>query len=251
MRQDDDADGPILPKPLAEHAEEEGHYVDIHTIDNPHFTDYSHYQSVGEGLASTATLDEDGRIVVSFDLQKKLPDLHEDHAPEVDEFAVDTEAWKTRNVPKLSIVIMIVGSRGDVQPYVALGKRLLQDGHRVRIATHDTFRKFVRSAGLEFHNIGGDPQQLMSYMVKNPGLIPGIESMTNGDIGRKRDMLREMINGCWRACYEPDDETGQAFAPDVIISNPPAFGHVHCAEALGIPLQLSFSALMLICRFAC
>ncbi|EPQ50594.1 UDP-Glycosyltransferase/glycogen phosphorylase [Gloeophyllum trabeum ATCC 11539] len=136
---------------------------------------------------------------------------------------------------------MIVGSRGDVQPYVALGKRLVQDGHRVRIATHETFRKFVRSAGLEFFNIGGDPQQLMSYMVKNPGLIPGIESLTNGDIGRKRDMLREMINGCWQACYEPDDETGEAFSADAIISNPPAFGHIHCAEALGIPLLLSFT----------
>ena len=50
-----------------------------------------------------------------------------------------------------------------------------------------------------------------------------------------------MINGCWKACYEPDDTSGHIFAADAIISNPPAFAHVHCAEALGIPLQLSFS----------
>lgn len=52
-----------------------------------------------------------------------------------------------------------------------------------------------------------------------------------------------MINGCWKACYEPDDTSGKVFAADAIISNPPAFAHVHCAEALGIPLLLTFSEL--------
>lgn len=56
---------------------------------------------------------------------------------------------------------------GDVQPYVALGKLLLKDGHRIRIATHETFRSFITEAGLEFFNIGGNPQDLMSYMVKS------------------------------------------------------------------------------------
>jgi hypothetical protein len=50
-----------------------------------------------------------------------------------------------------------------------------------------------------------------------------------------------MINGCWKACYEPDDMSGESFTADAIISNPPAFAHVHCAEALGIPITLSFS----------
>ena len=56
---------------------------------------------------------------------------------------------------------------GDVQPYVALGQRLVKDGHRVRIATHETFKDFVTGAGLEFFSIGGNPQDLMNYMVKS------------------------------------------------------------------------------------
>jgi UDP:flavonoid glycosyltransferase YjiC (YdhE family) len=56
---------------------------------------------------------------------------------------------------------------GDVQPYIALGKELVKHRHRVRIATHETFQDFVRNEGLEFFNIGGNPQQLMSYMVKS------------------------------------------------------------------------------------
>lgn len=72
--------------------------------------------------------------------------------------------------------------------------------------------------------------------------MPGMESLTNGDISRKREMLKEMISGCWMACHAPCPKTGQSFAADAIISNPPAFAHVHCAEALGVPLQMSFSA---------
>lgn len=56
---------------------------------------------------------------------------------------------------------------GDAQPYIALGQRLMRDGHRVRFATHDIFKPVVDEAGLEFFGIGGDPQDLMSYMVKS------------------------------------------------------------------------------------
>jgi sterol 3beta-glucosyltransferase len=143
---------------------------------------------------------------------------------------------------KQTIGLTAIHYTGDVQPFVALGKRLKHHGHNVRIATHGTFKSFVKGAGLRFFNIGGDPEQLMSYMVRNPGLIPGFESLTNGDIGLKRKMVAEYLDGCWRACYEADEDEDQlSFAADAIISNPPAFAHIHCAEALGIPLQLSFS----------
>jgi UDP:flavonoid glycosyltransferase YjiC (YdhE family) len=56
---------------------------------------------------------------------------------------------------------------GDVQPYVALGQLLRKDGHRIRIATHEIFRSFVTDSGLEFFSIGGDPHELMSYMVRS------------------------------------------------------------------------------------
>ena len=70
------------------------------------------------------------------------------------------------------IVVFLVGSRGDVQPYISLGQRLIAHGHRVRIATHGRFADFVRGHGLEFASIGGDPEALLAFAVQNPGLIP-------------------------------------------------------------------------------
>ncbi|KAM0645102.1 hypothetical protein ACHAQF_001066 [Verticillium nonalfalfae] len=146
-------------------------------------------------------------------------------------------AWAT----KLNIVIHVVGSRGDVQPFVALGSELQRYGHRVRLATHDVFEDFVRKAGIEFYPIGGDPAELMAYMVKNPGLIPSMESLAAGEIQKKRYMVEEMLEKSWESCIKADRLTGDPFVADAIIANPPSFAHVHCAQALGIPVHIMFT----------
>lgn len=114
-------------------------------------------------------------------------------------------------------------------------------GHRVRIATHNVFEQFILEAGLEFYPIGGDPADLMSYMVKNPGLIPSLDSVREGDIQKKQLMMAEILHGCWQSCLMPDPITNAPFVANAIIANPPSFAHIHCAQALGIPLHLMFT----------
>jgi UDP:flavonoid glycosyltransferase YjiC (YdhE family) len=157
--------------------------------------------------------------------------------------------------PRLNVVIQVVGSRGDVQPFVALGKVLKETyGHRVRLATHPIFKDFVQEYGLEFFSIGGDPSQLMAFMVKNPGLMPGFRSVFSGDVGQRRRDVAEYIQGCWRSCYkagdgnnEPSDDDSSSdsaakpFVADCIIAKPPSFAHIHCAEKLGINLHIMFT----------
>jgi len=154
--------------------------------------------------------------------------------------------------PPLNVVIHVVGSRGDVQPFVALGQELKNNyGHRIRLATHGTFKKFVEENGLEFFDIGGDPAELMAFMVKNPGLIPGMKSLKDGDVGKRRKGMAEIMEGCWKSCAdaneveEDDDKDNRAkvkpFIANAIIANPPSFAHIHCAEKLGIPLHLMFT----------
>ncbi|KAK4464145.1 sterol 3-beta-glucosyltransferase [Cladorrhinum samala] len=168
--------------------------------------------------------------------------------------------------PRLNVVIQIVGSRGDVQPFIALGQ-VLRDtyGHRVRVATHPTFKKFVQENGLEFFDIGGDPAELMAFMVKHPGLMPGFDAIKSGEIKKRRQGIEEMLDGCWRSCIEAGDgtagptprwggrrgwesfippggeERNKPFVADAIIANPPSFAHIHVAERLGVPLHIMFT----------
>ena len=81
----------------------------------------------------------------------------------------------------------------------------------------------------------------MAYMVKNPSLMPSIKTIMSGEIGRKRQMVAEMLSGCWNSCVQPDQLSGEPFVADAIIANPPSFAHVHCAQALGIPVHLMFT----------
>jgi UDP:flavonoid glycosyltransferase YjiC (YdhE family) len=194
---------------------------------------------------------DDGRIDV--DLNSKLAralsvlyespsDIQYDEPPPAYTDAIIIGVSDTFPI-KLNIVIQVVGSRGDVQPFVALGHELRKHGHRVRLATHDIFADFVRKSGggLEFYPIGGDPSELMAYMVRNPGLIPSMKTIKAGEIKRKRLMVQDMLEGCWRSCIEPDVLTGEPFVADAIIANPPSFAHVHCAQALGIPVHMMFT----------
>lgn len=61
----------------------------------------------------------------------------------------------------LHITCLTIGSRGDVQPYVALCKELQKDGHVCRIATHPEYENWITQHNIEFRSIGGDPGDLM------------------------------------------------------------------------------------------
>ena len=57
------------------------------------------------------------------------------------------------------IALVAAGSRGDVQPLVALGHGLRRSGYRVRIVALETFRELA--AGLEFVGVPVDPQRFI------------------------------------------------------------------------------------------
>jgi len=145
--------------------------------------------------------------------------------------------------PSLSIVVMVVGSRGDVQPFIPVGRRLAER-HRVRFATHREFRPMVERAGLEFYPLAGDPHELMEYIVKTGGrIVPTRPGQLWEDVPKKRAMIGEILASTWRACTEADAEQPGArpFRADAIVANPPSYGHVHCAEALHVPLHMIFT----------
>ncbi|OAP56938.1 hypothetical protein AYL99_09050 [Fonsecaea erecta] len=218
-----------------------------------------------DGITTHTKLGDDGRVDITIqeinDLfasqieQLQLSRVQEglDAPPQTARTLLEASHRPSNIPPPLNVVIQVVGSRGDVQPFVALGLVLKNRyGHRVRLATHGTFKKFVEENGLEYFDIGGDPAELMAFMVKNPGLIPGMKSIKEGDVGKRRRGMAEILQGCWRSCAdfvevkEEENALGAApkkkpFVAHAIIANPPSFAHIHCAEKLGIPLHLMFT----------
>lgn len=67
----------------------------------------------------------------------------------------------------LDITCLTIGSRGDVQPYIALCKGLMAEGHRPSIATHAEFEAWIRSHGIDFKQVAGDPGKIMQLCVEN------------------------------------------------------------------------------------
>ncbi|MFD9941874.1 glycosyltransferase [Nonomuraea sp. NPDC059023] len=64
----------------------------------------------------------------------------------------------------MRVVIIGVGTRGDVAPYTGLGARIRAAGHEVAIAAHAPYSSLVTDAGLDFRAIPGDPSALLGTM---------------------------------------------------------------------------------------
>ena len=68
-----------------------------------------------------------------------------------------------------------------------------------------------------------------------------MKTLREGEIQRKRSMIAEMLDGCWKSCVEPDPQSKTPFVAQAIIANPVSFAHIHCAQALSIPVHLMFT----------
>ncbi|DBA00178.1 TPA: hypothetical protein N0F65_007803 [Lagenidium giganteum] len=208
--------------------------------------------SLADVVQAVAAYDRNGRINLQFDEDDDNYDISAIQQREEQLQIASTSNQRQSstgadNVPVMNICIMIVGTRGDVQPFLGIAKLLQQDGHRVRLATHAVYRDFVMEHDVEFYPLGGDPKELAAYMVKTGGhLIPlKMENLTH-DIPKNMQMIEEIIHSTWPAvsAADPDGEgkgkPGKPFQAHAIISNPVTYGHIHVAERLGVPLHIMF-----------
>ncbi|KAG0373479.1 Sterol 3-beta-glucosyltransferase [Mortierella sp. AD032] len=127
----------------------------------------------------------------------------------------------------MHITCLTIGSRGDVQPYIALCKRLMLDGHSCRIATHGEYKDWIEGHGIEFGLVGGDPGELIELCVEN-GMFT--VSFFRESLKRFRGWLDELMETAWVACQDTD----------VLIESPSAMAGIHIAERLDIPYFRAF-----------
>ncbi len=57
--------------------------------------------------------------------------------------------------------IVAIGSRGDVQPYVALALGLMERGHETTVMAHENFKDFVESYGVAFISLAGNVEAML------------------------------------------------------------------------------------------
>jgi len=128
----------------------------------------------------------------------------------------------------MRITCLTIGSRGDVQPYIALCKGLIADGHHPKIATHAEFEPWIRKHGIDFAPVGGNPAELMALCVEYGMFTPKFITETNSKF---RGWLDELLVSAYEACK----------GSEVLIESPSAMAGIHIAEALGIPYFRAFT----------
>jgi sterol 3beta-glucosyltransferase len=127
----------------------------------------------------------------------------------------------------MRIVILTAGSRGDVQPFVALGRGLKAEGHEVTLATAATFEKFITDNGLQFGYLNDDLLKLKDTSEGRQALEGSGNKLAL--IKKVKPMLRQMLDDAWKASQDAE----------AIIYHPKALAGYHIAEKLNIPAFMS------------
>ncbi len=128
----------------------------------------------------------------------------------------------------MRITIPTTGSRGDVQPYIALGLGLQAAGHQVRLATHADFEPLVHTYGLDFYTLEADARALQASNAGDRMLKAGRNpvSFLREFVRLREPLIRGMMANCYQACRDADVV--------LMTTTSPLLGH-SVAEKLGVP----------------
>ena len=129
----------------------------------------------------------------------------------------------------MKICILTMGTRGDVQPFLALGQRLGDAGNRIVVSASENLRPLVEECGLEYAFLNQDLIRLMdrgetkqvlaggglaTYLRKAPAMMKLV-----------KPLMRKSLEEQWLAAKDAD----------AIIFHPKAVAGRHIAEKLSIP----------------
>jgi sterol 3beta-glucosyltransferase len=128
----------------------------------------------------------------------------------------------------MRITVLAIGSRGDVQPLLALAVGLQQSGrHKICFAAPDNFESLAREYSLNFSPLGVDTQKLMGPGGINPGqnlLIWFSEVLRS-----MKPLAERITENTWSACQDAE----------LIIYSMMGVCAYHVAEKLGIPCLMT------------
>lgn len=106
----------------------------------------------------------------------------------------------------MKIQVIAIGSRGDIQPLIALALGLKRAGHQVTVVTHQTFRELVGDYQLEFKPLTTDVKAVLGGAAGQSAMSSG----ANPIVGAKKfaDMfkpvIKQMGDECAAICQSAD-----------------------------------------------
>ncbi|MGW3352927.1 glycosyltransferase [Nonomuraea rubra] len=117
-------------------------------------------------------------------------------------------------------LLITVGSRGDVQPYLALAGGLLAAGHRPLLAAPRRFEPLATARGVDFAPLN-DEMLALQDKVQGQGVRAAITAARS-----VKPMLRRLLG---------DQAALTAHQADVVVYHPKSLGGPYLAEKLGVP----------------
>ncbi|MFF5182818.1 glycosyltransferase [Streptomyces sp. NPDC000345] len=126
-----------------------------------------------------------------------------------------------------TVVIFAAGSRGDVQPCLALGRALTRGGDTVRVLASGRYRPLVAGAGLDFHALPADPAEIIES-AEGQELLAG-RSNPVAFVRRIDRVLRPHMMPIL------DETRAGARGADLVLAPTFSFLGVHLSEYLHVP----------------
>lgn len=103
----------------------------------------------------------------------------------------------------MRITILSHGSRGDIQPYLALGRGLARAGHTVRLAAPEIYRSWVIENHFSFAPLAGDPHLLMRQAARG-SLLPGLFQSALTTLEYVTPVAAQLVSDIRAACCGSD-----------------------------------------------
>ena len=123
----------------------------------------------------------------------------------------------------MRVAILTLGTRGDVQPYLALAKGLIARGHAVTLAGPDNFASWVEAHGVPFTPIGVDMEAFLQSDEARQAIAGSWFGLLKIWRSKIAPMFRATLDAAWAAGRDAD----------VLVHHPKMFAAADIAEATG------------------
>jgi UDP:flavonoid glycosyltransferase YjiC (YdhE family) len=126
----------------------------------------------------------------------------------------------------VKIALLTLGTRGDVQPFIALGKVLKTRGHDIVLGAPENFQSWIEGHGLAYRSIGVDMQDFVHSLEARKVMAGSPLAMARMWRQTIVPLTRRSLYGIWETARDAD----------VIVYHPKTAGAVDVGEATGAAL---------------